>query len=136
MAADTRLVSLTAALLTVCLTAAAQILLKHGINAVQFSRASKLTIENEVYWISLLKNPAILLGVSVYGGSTLLWLFVLSRMPLSQAYPFVGISIVITTVVGALMLGERLSVHQIIGVLLVCAGVWLVTNVALHGPVQ
>ena len=125
---EARLISVGAALATVCLTALAQILLKHGINIVHLSGPATGTSALAMNWGALLKNPAILTGITIYGGSTLLWLFVLSRLPLSQAYPFVGISIVITTVVGAMMLGERITMHQLIGVLLVFGGVWLVAR--------
>ena len=126
---EPRTVALWAALVTVVVTAAGQICLKHGVNIVQFCKAAQPAgcgIRESVW--ALASNPFVLGGIGLYGASTLLWIFVLSRLPLSQAYPFVGLSIVITSVVGAVWLGERLSPGQVAGILMVSAGVLLVVK--------
>ena len=119
------------ALITVTITATAQTLLKYGVNVLNLQDSISTDVE-----ISLLSkisflvfNPFILGGIGLYGVSSLLWIYVLSRLPLSRAYPFVGLSIVITSIVGALFLGERLVVTQIIGIVLVSIGVFLVACV-------
>ncbi|TVS10676.1 MAG: hypothetical protein EA417_18755 [Gammaproteobacteria bacterium] len=126
---EPRTVALWAALLTVTVTAVGQICLKHGVNLVQFYRVAQPAERApwESVW-ALGTNPFVLGGIGLYGASTLLWIFVLSRLPLSQAYPFVGLSIVITSVFGALLLGERLSPGQVLGIVMVSAGVLLVVK--------
>jgi len=129
VAPDPRTVALWVALLTVTLTAAAQIFLKHGVNLVQFYRTAQPAAKGtwESLWV-VATNPFVLGGIGLYGASTLLWIFVLSRLPLSQAYPFVGLSIVITSVIGALLLGERLTLLQMVGIVMVSIGVLLVVK--------
>lgn len=117
------------ALITVTITATAQIFLKYGTSSVQLRSGTRdeiLSVWGTV--AALAMNPFILGGVGLYGISAVLWVYVLSRLPLSQAYPFVGLSIVITSLVGGMLLGERLIVTQIIGIFMVSVGVLMVAS--------
>jgi drug/metabolite transporter (DMT)-like permease len=72
-----------------------------------------------------LGEPMVLLGVASYALSSVVWLVILSRMPLSTAYPFAALSYVV--VVGAAMLsGEAVTALRWAGVAFIVAGVWLV----------
>ena len=57
---------------------------------------------------------------------TVLWLAVLTRAELSQAYPFVGLSFVLTAIFGWLLFHDAMSVARIGGIALIMAGVVLV----------
>jgi drug/metabolite transporter (DMT)-like permease len=68
------------------------------------------------------------LGVIAYGSSFLLWLFILSRNPVSFAYPItIGLTLAVTVVGSFVILGEKISVFQIIGVVLMAAAVFLLS---------
>ena len=54
-------------------------------------------------------NPGMFGGLALYGLGTVLWLGVLTRAELSQAYPFVGLSFVLTAVFGAVLFHDALS---------------------------
>jgi multidrug transporter EmrE-like cation transporter len=72
-----------------------------------------------------LSTDVILLGVGLllYVLSFGLWVGVLARMPLSTAYPLaIGLTLAITTTGAWLLLGERLGVLKLAGILLICAG--------------
>lgn len=67
--------------------------------------------------------PSILVLVGGVGGVVLLT-FALKSLPVSIGYPiWTGVGMVGTVLLGALMLGEGLSVAKVIGVLLLIAGV-------------
>jgi multidrug transporter EmrE-like cation transporter len=55
-------------------------------------------------------------------------LFVLSKIPLSSAYPFVALGIAITVVAGRFIFGEPISLFKLIGVCVILIGI---TTVAL-----
>jgi multidrug transporter EmrE-like cation transporter len=70
-----------------------------------------------------------LAGVVLYATSFLLWLAIVSRMPLTIAYPIaIGLSLVAVMLGAAYWLGEALNATHIAGALLVFAGVVLLTR--------
>ena len=74
----------------------------------------------------IITNPAMLAGIFLYGLSFVLWLFVISRMKMGVIYPLAASSIVAVVVIGSLILyKETLSPIQIIGILTIIIGVFL-----------
>ncbi len=72
----------------------------------------------------LLINPIFLAGCLVYALSTIIWVGLLSRLPLSEAYPLViAISIILTTSLGIVIFKEPLTPDKIIGLLVIGVGV-------------
>jgi drug/metabolite transporter (DMT)-like permease len=113
------------ALASIALGAVAQVLLKAGMTSVvvrgAIAAGPKLGIAQAV-----LLSPGVIGGLMLYGLATVLWLGVLSRAELSQAYPFVGLSVVITAAMGWLIFADAMSVTRIAGIALIVAGVVLV----------
>ena len=56
----------------------------------------------------------------------LLWLTVLRRIDVSQAYPFIGLGIALTSVLGYGLFGEMLGPQRITGMLVVIGGIIVV----------
>ena len=74
----------------------------------------------------IITNPAMLAGIFLSGLSFVLWLFVISRMKMGVIYPLAASSIVAVVVIGSLILyKETLSPIQIIGILTIIIGVFL-----------
>ena len=69
----------------------------------------------------------ILMGLASYGASMLLWLYTLSRVELSYAFPFVSLSFVGIVLVARFGLGEQIHPTRILGSLLIVAGVLVVS---------
>jgi multidrug transporter EmrE-like cation transporter len=68
-------------------------------------------------------------GALCYGVSFALWLVVLANVPLSRAYPLaVGATLAFSTVFAWALLGERMTVRLVAGILAIFAGVVLVTT--------
>jgi multidrug transporter EmrE-like cation transporter len=112
-------------LTSVLLSALAQVLFKQGLS----SHNIRVALEehgNAQAVISFAKNPTILGGVALYAIGTLLWLNVLARTELSQAYPFVGLGIVLTGLFGYLLFNDTLSLMRLMGTAVVIAGIILV----------
>ena len=70
----------------------------------------------------------ILLGLVCFGLSLAMWLLVLSRVPLSTAYPFVALGIAATVFAGSTLFGELLSVQKMAGVAFIMIGITLVAR--------
>jgi len=67
-------------------------------------------------------------SLAVYGIATLLWIWVLREVPLSQAYPLMALSFVLVPAAGALIFGERVTLTYGIGVSLIVLGVVLIAR--------
>lgn len=111
---------------TVCLSAVAQVALKIGTRALSSSAGKDLP----AVLLSVASSPFIWLGLGIYGASVLAWLWVLSKTDVSVAYPFVGISFVLTAVMGAVLLHENVSPLRIAGTALVIFGCILIAKSA------
>ena len=115
--------SLTLILVSVTLSAVAQIAFKLGLSSDLEQNANTLLAP-----LAKLLTPGILAGLALYGFGTLLWLSALDRVELSQAYPFVGIGFALTTLAGWWLFGEQISPQRLIGIALVVGGIALVAR--------
>ena len=106
-------------LVSVTLSALAQTSFKYGMTAVPGIAPS---------FRAALMTPGVIGGLGLYGVGTLLWLRVLSKTDLSQAYPFVGLGFVITAVIGALAFGEVVSPARSVGIILVMIGIIVIAR--------
>ena len=70
-------------------------------------------------------NGWLFAALAVYAGATFLWVSLLKSLPLSLAYPFVGLAFVIVPVLASLVLGEAIDWRHIAGGILIAGGVAL-----------
>lgn len=115
---------LAIAILSIALSVAAQFTLKAGMSAAGVKEAMAQPGLLRML-ITVFTNPYILGGFTLYGLGAVVWLKVLSQWDVSKAYPLVGLGFVFTVVIGFLM-GEDTGILRIVGVSLICAGVFLV----------
>jgi len=73
-------------------------------------------------------RPVILLGFICYGVSALIWLSVLSRLPLSIAYPFLSLNFVLIFMTSAAILGEPVSLSKVAGTALIMSGILVIAR--------
>jgi drug/metabolite transporter (DMT)-like permease len=73
-------------------------------------------------------NKYILLGLTCYGLSMLFWLYVLTKVDVSRAYPFVGLGFIGTMLFAYYFLHEPVTVQKLIGTFLVVSGVVLLAK--------
>lgn len=110
--------------LTVCLDVAGQILFKTGLDDSSEAGAepgARAGLAGRV-----LGSPAIAAGVCLYGVEFVGWLFVLSRMDLSVAFPIATLSYVGVVLASRLVLGEAVPPRRWMSTLLIAAGAALV----------
>ena len=105
---------------SIVLAVCGQVLFKGGMN-----RVGRIERGARPLWAAGARNLA--LGMVAYGGSMLLWLYTLSRVELSFAFPFVSLSYVGIILVARFGLGERVDRHRLLGSALIVLGVLLVS---------
>lgn len=79
---------------------------------------------------NIIFNPWVFFGLVMMVVSMACHLVVLSRVDISFAYPFLGLSFVLILGYGYFALGESVNAWRILGVLLICSGVALVAKSA------
>src|ERR1700733_12712381 len=113
---------LALALASVCISAVAQVLFKAGMSAAPVRAAiAEGAASGLIRAVAL--SPGVVGGLALYVFGTVLWLGVLARAELSQAYPFVGLSFVLTAVFGAVLFHDTLSPSRIGGITAIVVGV-------------
>jgi len=73
-----------------------------------------------------LRNPLLYGALALYAVATMLWVWILSRVPLSQAYPWVAFGTVVVSLLSWCLFGERLVPMFWIGMMLIVAGLLLI----------
>jgi multidrug transporter EmrE-like cation transporter len=114
-------------LLSVSLSGLAQVFFKIGVSTGPV-RAALAAGALPQMLLAFALSPAILAGLAMYGVGTLVWLNVLARMDLSLAYPFVGLSFLVTALFGHFLFHEAFHAGRVFGTGLVIAGIILVAR--------
>jgi drug/metabolite transporter (DMT)-like permease len=109
----------------ISLTVCGELLLKRGMTAVGeldlFSPAAAVGVLFRAF-----TNPFVLGGFMLIFGGAIFWLAVISRLPLSVAYPMLGLSYVLGVGASWLLFNEHINGMRIIGVAIIVTGVALV----------
>ena len=114
-------------IISVLLGSVAQIFLKYGtrkIGTLNFSYSEIVSL----FW-KIFTQPHILSGLVLYGISFIIWIFSISKLEISVAYPMLSIGFVFTSLFAYFFLGESLSFIQILGIFLIVLGTILITRV-------
>ncbi len=115
-------------LFSVGCSAFGQIALKYGMASASVQAA--LTTGGVVpVSTAIVINPFVLSGLFLYGFSAVVWLFVLARLDVSIAYPFVSLGFVVTMSLSCLLFGEPLTLRKVLGTIVVMLGVYLLAAV-------
>jgi multidrug transporter EmrE-like cation transporter len=76
----------------------------------------------------LATNPLVVVGLTIYLSGTFFWLVALSRVDLGYAYPLASMNYIFVLVGSWIVLGERPTPVRLLGVVGICAGVWLLSR--------
>jgi multidrug transporter EmrE-like cation transporter len=119
-------ITFTLILISIFLNVAAQLLLKAAMNHIgKFTLSAGHLIP--LIW-QLMMNPFLIAGLFIYGISLCVWLLVLSRIDVGAAYPMMSIGFVVNAIGAYYLLNEPLSLTRILGIIIIVAGVFLVTR--------
>ena len=104
---------------SVLLNALAQILLKAGMKTF-----NNIDLKNNLMQtlISISLNPYIIFGFIAYCISIILWLWVLSKVDVSLAYPFQALGYIVVTILAWLIFQEDINLTRIIALIFISLG--------------
>ena len=121
-------VSFALVLVGVLLNAGAQLLIKAGTNSLGglvTPGANPLQTVSRIVF-----QPFILGGLLAYVISVAVWIVVLSRVPVSVAYPMLSIGYVVNAFLGYMLFKEDLTVPKLVGIGIIIIGVLLIARPA------
>lgn len=109
---------------SVFLCSVAQLLVKKGMTvlgvySLSFSHLLSLVI-------AVFTNIYLFLGMVCYGVSVLFWMIVLSRVPVSVAYPVSSLGFIVTLILGYFLFNELITLNKVMGIGFICLGVYLI----------
>jgi multidrug transporter EmrE-like cation transporter len=110
----------------VLLNAAAQLALKAGVRPL-----GALSLDAPTLLPTLCRvftQGPVVLGLSLYLASVVLWLVALSRVDVSLAYPMLSLGYVVNALAAWWLFGEALGPGRVAGMALILAGVWLLAR--------
>lgn len=119
-------------LFTVFTNAAAQIMLKIGV--LRLNGFSGLS-ENLIFKVlQIVFQPYVFLGMCLFVVSMASHLYVLSKVDLSFAYPFLSLAYVVVLVFAYLVFHEDLNASRLTGIALICIGTFFVAQSGTASP--
>jgi len=112
--------------ISVAAMTAAQLLLKKGLIAVgQFPQNFSQLIP---FFLKVYTNPYVISAVFLAILTALAWVLAVSKAQLSFIYPFMALSYVLVALFSLLFFKEDVGVLRWLGIIVICAGVFLVSK--------
>jgi multidrug transporter EmrE-like cation transporter len=110
---------------SVSLAVAGQLTLKSAMEKV--GRIGSAEVSNPVATVKkVASEPLLWVGLTLFGISAVFWLVVLSHVPLSVAYPVVGLSYILIVAFSRFVLHESVPMMRWLGVLVVAVGIGVI----------
>lgn len=108
------------------LAACGQVVMKYGLRQINYG---DIQFNSIVFFLRLaFLNPLVLLGFSLYGISSVLWLVVIHKVELSFAYPMLAGSYVLVALLSWLVFAESLSSTRMMGLGVIAVGVMILSR--------
>lgn len=113
-------------LFTVMTNAAAQLMLKHGM--VSLGELTFAGVNPVVKILQIVFSPWVFLGLCTFVISMASHLYVLSKVELSFAYPFLSLAYVAVAIFAYFIFHEDLNAWRIAGIGFICVGTVLIAQ--------
>ncbi|RKS84798.1 hypothetical protein DES39_2014 [Orbus hercynius] len=94
-----------------------------GQIAFKYAAVTPNNRDGYYYWLDLMRNYWLWLGIGAYLAEFLLWLGFLTLVPLSQGILLGSMNIIVIMIAGRLLFKELLTRDRIMGMLFITAGV-------------
>jgi multidrug transporter EmrE-like cation transporter len=111
-------------MIAICLGVIGQLFLKQGL-----TQLGEYTLKTVLPHLpQIFSNFLVLGGFLCYLASSILWIVVVSRVPLSYAYPMIALGYVFIVFFSIIIFKEEVSLVRWIGVATICLGVFLISR--------
>jgi len=120
-------------LFCVMLGSIAQLSLKNGLTAVgrfeaDLAGPASIVLQLFAFLLRAFKNPFVIFGFLLYGVASLAWIIVVSRVPLSLAYPMIALTYVIVVIMSRVLFHEDVSPMRFASLAVICLGVFMLSR--------
>lgn len=113
--------------LSVFFSSSSQLLLKKGAESLIIP--GDFSTNNVVRLIlDMVTNIYLVSGVIFQVVALLVWIYVLKKVDVSYAYPFISIGFVFVVAMGNLIYNEPINATKLIGCLIICLGVFTLSK--------
>lgn len=112
--------------LTIAFTVMGQLLIKVGVARAIATLTGPPSLARLVS--GALLQPAVIGGLACAFLAAIAWFPAISRLPISIAYPFMALPIVLVLLLAPFCFGEQVGLNQWLGIVFVSAGLWLATR--------
>ncbi|MGI6120119.1 MAG: EamA family transporter [Desulfosporosinus sp.] len=85
-------------------------------------------IHNLGQLLRLFLSPYVIAGLMVYAVASGLWIYILNKGELSYVYPIQSTAFIFALIIGTTFFKEQLTTTKIIGVIVICLGVIIITR--------
>jgi drug/metabolite transporter (DMT)-like permease len=92
---------------------------------IAFSLSIKLI---SFYIISFLKSPYIWLSIIFSLAGWIMWMYIINKYPLSQAYPMVSVAYILMMLVDYFFFDQPFTTSKIAGIVSISLGVWFLSR--------
>jgi len=103
------------------------ILMKIGAGHIGTTHITNLH-DGLVFFTKIFTNITVLGGIVLYFISTLIWIFLLTKLPISFVQPILALTYVLTPVLAIVFLNEHIPVMRWFGIMVIVVGVFVVAR--------
>lgn len=99
-----------------------------AIGQILFKLASERLVESGKGLYMVLFDPIMILALALYGGATIVWIYLLKSVPLSYAYSFMALTYVAVPILSIVFLGETIGLKYWAGAGLIIFGLFVIQS--------
>ena len=107
-------------LINVVMLICGQLLFKFGVRDREISSLLDL--------VKLMFYPYMIIAVILYASAALLWVYILTKIPLSYAYPIQALAFPLVVIFSLVLFKEEIPIHRWIGVGAIVFGAFLASR--------
>ncbi len=106
---------------TILFTVYGQLIIKWRLSF--YGAMPECLFDKFIFLIKLVFDPYIFSGLAGAFIASLLWMAAMTKLELSYAYPFVGLTFVLVLILSALFFKEPLTTYKVVGVGFIALGI-------------
>lgn len=114
-------INLAIIMLSVSFSSVAHILLKKGMMGLAITTTANQSLIQKI--INTGFNPWVSFGILLHVGALFIWLWALSRVDISFAYPFLALGYVLVSTMAWYWLGEEINTQRLIAMVIIISGI-------------
>lgn len=113
-------------LFSITVSSTAHVLLKKGMSQERYAGSDVTSIWDTIFIVAT--SPWVLIGMVLHVAALVIWLWALSRVDITFAYPFLAVGYVLVSLMAWLWLGEQISLTRFLGMVVIVIGIVILSR--------